>query len=154
MQEPYKLFDAEFKFMTIIWEHEPVNSTELVRMCAERLGWKKSTTYTVLRKLGERGIVRNEQAVVRSLIKREETLRHESEAVVEKAFGGSLPGFLTAFLGGKKLSRQQALELKQIIEQSTEDASRGSMDSPPVAETAVSASDRQHRPDSKAGEPS
>jgi len=94
-----------------------VNSTELVRLCLEKLGWKKSTTYTVLRKLCERGILRNEDAVVASLVKREEVQKYESETLIEKAFNGSLPQFLTAFLDGKKLTSKDAAALKTIIEQ-------------------------------------
>jgi len=115
--EQYKLFDAEHKFVSLIWENEPVNSTELVRLCLEKLGWKKSTTYTVLRKLCERGILRNEDAVVASLVKREEVQKYESETLIEKAFNGSLPQFLTAFLDGKRLTSKDAAALKTIIEQ-------------------------------------
>jgi len=115
--EQYKLFDAEHKFVSLIWENEPVNSTELVKLCLEKLGWKKSTTYTVLRKLCERGILKNEGAVVASLVKREEVQKYESETLIEKAFNGSLPQFLTAFLDGKKLTTKDAAALKIIIEQ-------------------------------------
>ena len=118
--EPYKLFDAEYRFMSIVWELEPVNSTQLCRVCQERLGWKKPTTYTVLRKLGDRRIVRNENAVVTALVKREQVQQYESQTLVERAFDGSLPGFLTAFLGKQKLSREEAEELKRIIEEATE----------------------------------
>lgn len=116
----YKLFDGEYRFMSIVWELEPVNSTQLCRVCQERLGWKKPTTYTVLRKLGERGLLRNEKAMVTALVKREQVQQYESQAVVERSFDGSLPGFLTAFLGAHKLSRQEAEELKRIIEEATE----------------------------------
>ncbi len=115
--EPYKLFDAEHKFVSLIWDNEPVNSTELVRLCNEKLGWKKSTTYTVLRKLCERGILKNEDAVVASLVKREEVQKYESETLIDKAFNGSLPQFLTAFLDGKRLTSKDAAALKTIIEQ-------------------------------------
>lgn len=115
--EKYKLFDAEHKFVSLIWENEPVNSTELVRLCLENLGWKKSTTYTVLRKLCERGILKNEDAVVTSLVKRGEVQKYESETLIEKAFNGSLPQFLSAFLDGKRLSSKEAEELKLIIEE-------------------------------------
>lgn len=114
--ERYRLFDAEYRFASIVWEHEPLNSTELVRLSAERLGWKKSTTYTVLRKLCERGILANSDAVVTAIVKREDVQRFESKALVERAFGGSLPGFLTAFLGDRKITLQEAEELKRIIE--------------------------------------
>ena len=115
--EQYKLFDAEHKFVSLIWENEPVNSTELVGLCLEKLGWKKSTTYTVLRKLCERGILKNEDAVVASLVKREAVQKYESETLIEKAFNGSLPQFLTAFLDGKRLTSKDAAALKTIIEQ-------------------------------------
>ena len=115
--EKYKLFDAEHKFVSLIWENEPVNSTELVWLCLENLGWKKSTTYTVLRKLCERGILKNKEAVVTSLVKREKVQKYESETLIEKAFNGSLPQFLTAFLDGKRLSSKEAEELKLIIEE-------------------------------------
>jgi predicted transcriptional regulator len=115
--EKYKLFDAEYKFVSIIWDKEPINSTELVKLCADILGWKKSTTYTVLKKLCERGILQNRDATVTSLVKREDVQRYESRAVLEKTFDGSLPKFLTAFLSGRKLSEQEAEELKRIIEE-------------------------------------
>lgn len=115
--EDYKLFDAEFKFVSLVWENEPINSTELVSLCLEKLGWKKSTTYTVLRKLCERGILSNQNAVVTSIIKREEAQKHESEALIEKTFAGSLPQFLTAFLDNRKLTVKEAEELKKIIEE-------------------------------------
>ncbi len=117
--EQYKLFDAEYKFVCLVWENEPVNSTELVRLSFDKLGWKKSTTYTVLRKLCERGILTNESAVVSTLVKREEVQKYESEALIQKSFGGSLPRFLTAFLGERKLSSKEAEELKKIIERAT-----------------------------------
>lgn len=115
--EKYKLFDAEYKFVSIIWDNEPINSTELVKLCADILGWKKSTTYTVLKKLCERGILQNRDATVTALVKREDVQRYESRAVLEKTFDGSLPKFLTAFLSGRKLSEQEAEELKRIIEE-------------------------------------
>ena len=86
--EKYKLFDAELKFMNIIWEREPIGSGDLVKVCNEKLGWKKSTTYTVLRKLCNRGILKNEKTIVTSIIKKEETQRYESHEVVDKSFGG------------------------------------------------------------------
>jgi len=117
--EQYKLFDAEYKFVSIIWEMEPINSTELVRLCTQRLGWKKSTTYTVLKKLCTRGILQNLDAIVTSLVKQEEIQRFESNTVVDKTFNGSLPMFLTAFLDNKKLTPNEAKELIRIIEEGT-----------------------------------
>jgi len=88
-----------------------------VRLCADKLGWKKSTTYTVLKKLCKRNILQNRDATVTALAKRQDVQRYESKAVLEKAFDGSLPRFLTAFLGDRKISKQEAEELKRIIEE-------------------------------------
>ncbi len=117
--DKYKLFDAEYKFASLIWENEPINSTELVKLSFDKLGWKKSTTYTVLRKLCERGILKNENATVTSLIKKEDAQQYESQAVIEKNFEGSLPQFLTAFFNGKNITEKEAKQLKQIIEEAT-----------------------------------
>lgn len=119
--EVIKLFDAEYKFMTLIWEREPINSTELARLCEEKLGWKKSTTYTILRKLRDRNILENENAVVTSKVKQSEIRKYESEALLDKVFDNSLPKFLTAFLGGRKLTEKEAEELRRIIDSSRED---------------------------------
>lgn len=117
--QQYKLFDAEYKFVSLVWENEPVNSTELVKLCLEKLGWKKSTTYTVLRKLCERDILDNTDAVVTSQVKREDVQKYESETLIDKTFNGSLPQFLSAFLNEKNLSAKEAEELKRIIERAT-----------------------------------
>ncbi|MGI6487836.1 MAG: BlaI/MecI/CopY family transcriptional regulator [Syntrophomonadaceae bacterium] len=115
----FKLFDAEYKFLDIIWELEPINSTELTKVCLRKLGWKKSTTYTMIRKLSERGFLKNENATVTALVKREQVQKYESEALLEKAFDNSLPAFLAAFLQDNKLSQQEAEELKEMIEEAT-----------------------------------
>ena len=115
--EALKLFDAEYKFMSIIWDNEPINSTKLSKITEEILGWKKSTTFNMIKKLSEKGLLLNENATVKSLIKREQVQKHESEAVIEKSFDGSLPAFLTAFLDNKKISEKEALELMRIIEE-------------------------------------
>ncbi len=114
--EEYKLFDAEYRFLDIVWDKEPVNSTELSLICLERLGWKKSTTYNMIRKLSERGFVKNENATVSAVIKREQVAKYEGEAVAEKYFGGSLPAFIAAFLDGKRISDEEAEELKRMID--------------------------------------
>ncbi|HHX23365.1 MAG: BlaI/MecI/CopY family transcriptional regulator [Tepidanaerobacteraceae bacterium] len=114
-----KLFDSEYKFMDIIWELEPINSTKLAKVCAEKLGWKKSTTYTMIRKLSEQGFLKNENATVTALIKREEVQKYESETILEDKFDGSLPVFLATFLQGKRLSREEAEELQKMIEEAT-----------------------------------
>lgn len=114
--DEYKLFDAEYRFMDIVWDREPLNSTELSRICLERLGWKKSTTYNMIRRLSERGFVKNENATVSAVLKREQAARYEGEAVAEKYYGGSLPAFIAAFLDGKKISDEEAEELKKMID--------------------------------------
>lgn len=111
-----KLFDAEFKFAEVVWENEPIGSGELAKLCEEKLGWKRTTTYTVLKKLISRGVLRNENAVVTSLITRDEVLRYESRAVMNKTFGGSLPTFIAAFLDGEKLTAQEAESIKRMID--------------------------------------
>ncbi|SCY94353.1 BlaI/MecI/CopY family transcriptional regulator [Alkaliphilus peptidifermentans] len=117
--EQYKLFDAEYRFANLVWENEPINSTELVKLSYEKLGWKKSTTYTVLRKLCDRGVLRNKEAIVTSIVKQKDAEKYESQTIVEKTFAGSLPRFLTAFLGEKKINKKEAEELKRIIEEAT-----------------------------------
>lgn len=115
--EECKLFESEYRFMDLVWDMEPVKSTELAKACYTELGWKKSTCYTVLKKLSDRGFIKNEQAVVTSLIGREEVQKYESEAVVRKNFNGSLPAFLTAFLKDRELSREEAEEIRKMIEE-------------------------------------
>ena len=114
METP-KIFDSELRFCEILWEHQPVKSSELVRLCAEKLGWKKSTTYTVIKRLTERGVVKTEDAVVTALVSRGEVQCAESRALVERNFRGSLPGFLSAFVGGRGLSTEEADELRRMI---------------------------------------
>lgn len=112
----YKLAEGEAKFAKLIWEKEPIPSPELVKLCEKEFNWKKSTTYTVLKKLCDRGIFRNEKAIVTSLISKEEFYSYRSRKFVEDSFGGSIPKFLTAFMGGKKLTAQQAEEIKDLID--------------------------------------
>lgn len=126
--ENYKLAQAEKKFAEMIWEREPVPSSELVRLCGEEMNWKKSTTYTVLKKLCQKGIFRNENAVVSAVIGREEFYSLQSRKYVEETFGGSLPRFLTAFCGGRKLSTGEVEEMKRFIEENTREDERGKRD--------------------------
>jgi len=116
-----KLFDAEYRLADIIWSREPINSTELVRISQEELGWKKSTTYTVLRKLCDKGIMLNNSARVSSIVKKEDVLREEGKEILRKGFADSLPKFLTAFLAERKLSPREAEELKKIIEEAIDE---------------------------------
>ena len=114
--EKYRLYDGEYKFMQVVWQHEPIGSTQLSKLCLEVLGWKKSTVYTVLRKLCDRGVVQNENSVVSALVRQEDVQQYESNTVMEKNFNGSLPAFVATFLKDKKLSEQEAEELKHMIE--------------------------------------
>ncbi|MGI6526154.1 MAG: BlaI/MecI/CopY family transcriptional regulator [Caldicoprobacterales bacterium] len=116
----YELTESEEKFANIIWQNEPIASGDLVKLSAKEMNWKKSTTYTVLKKLCEKGIFRNENAVVSSLITKDEYHAKQSIRFVEDTFGGSLPRFLTAFIGAKKLSKNQAEELKRLIDEHKE----------------------------------
>ena len=118
--EAKRLFDGELRFLSIIWEHEPVPSGELVRLCEAELGWKKSTTYTMLKRLADKGLLRNENAIVTSLVSRAEVQAAESESVVQQTFDGSLPGFLVAFLGGKTISNEEAEAIKRLIDEHRE----------------------------------
>ena len=111
-----KIFDSESKFACIVWEHEPVSTRDLVKYCAEQLEWKRTTTYTVLKRLCERGIFQNEDSMVTSLIPKEEIQHGESRQFVKRTFGGSLPGFIAAFLGNDTLSDEEAEALKAMID--------------------------------------
>ena len=110
-----KIFESEYRFCLILWEMEPVNSTVPVRACRERLGWSKATTYTVIRRLAERRVLRNENAVVTSLISKEEAQNAELDALVEERFEGSLPAFVAAFSRRGHLTDVQAHEILAMI---------------------------------------
>ena len=111
-----KIFESEDRFCEILWENEPVTSSELVRLCREKLEWKKSTTYTVIRRLSERGVIKSEDAIVTSLVSREDAQSAESTEIVERTFSGSLPSFIAAFTRKKNLSRQEIDEIQKIID--------------------------------------
>lgn len=113
-----KLGLIESRFADIIWENEPLASGKLVKLCAEELEWKKPTTYTVLRRLCDRGIFRNEGGVVSSIVSKEEYYAIQSEEFVNETFSGSLPAFLTAFTSRQKLSEEEIKELQDLIEKS------------------------------------
>lgn len=112
----YKLGEIEKKFAQIIWREEPLSSGELVKLCESELSWKKSTTYTVLKRLCERGLFINEKGMVRSLVSEKEFEANISEQFVEEVFSGSLPRFVAAFTNNRKLSEKEVEELKRIIE--------------------------------------
>lgn len=115
-----KLCDSDYRFMCVVWDHAPLGSGELVKLCQEELGWKKSTTYTIVRKMCEKGYIANENATITVLIPKEQAQMEESQYFVDRTFDGSLPGFVAAFLGGKKISREDARLLKKMIDEHKE----------------------------------
>ena len=119
MDNLLKLFDAEYKFMSIVWEHEPVNSTELTRICEKELGWKKPTTYSMIKKLCDRGIMQNEKAMVTTLIARDAVQKYEADAFMDKIFDGCMPSFITSFMRDKSLSEEEARNIKAMIDEVT-----------------------------------
>ena len=115
-----KLCESDYRFMTVIWDNEPLPSGKLVELCAEKLGWKKPTTYTTLKKLCDKGFAKNTNTIVSSVVPRERVQAYASEHFVEHTFEGSLPGFLASFLGGKTISEREAAELKRLIDEHSE----------------------------------
>ena len=119
--EELRLATVESRFADIIWTHEPVPSGELVKLCEKELGWKKPTTYPVLRKLCERGLFQNHDGVVTSLVSKEVFLSAQSHRLIDEAFNHSLPAFLASFMGGRTISAKEADELKALIDQYREE---------------------------------
>lgn len=116
METP-KIFESEYRFACIVWDKEPVSVKELISLCSEQLEWKRTTTYTVLKRLCERGILANENGVVTSLYSKEEIQYSESRQFLDKTFEGSLPSFMAAFLKGKKVSDKEIKELRQMLDE-------------------------------------
>lgn len=112
-----KIFDSEYRFATIVWDHEPLSTRELVELCRQQLDWKRTTTYTVLRRLCDRGVMRMEDSTVTSLIPRQQVQHHESREFVQRTFRGSLPQFVAAFLGDGSITPQEAEEIHRLIDQ-------------------------------------
>ena len=115
METP-KVFESEYRFCLILWEHEPVKSSELVNLCKEQLGWKPTTTYTVIKRLSERGVLKNENTVVSSLVSKDEVQASEINEMVEKTFEGSLPAFIAAFTKHQKISEKEIDEVQRMID--------------------------------------
>ena len=111
-----KVFESEYRFCLILWEHEPVKSSELVALCREKLGWKPTTTYTVIKRLSERGVLKNENTIVTSLVSKDEVQAAEIDELVEKTFEGSLPAFIAAFTRHRLLTREEADEVQEMID--------------------------------------
>ena len=115
METP-KIFESEYRFCLLLWEREPVNSTKLVAVCKEELGWSKATTYTVIRRLAERGVLKNENTMVTSLISKEEAQASRLTEMVDETFEGSIPAFIAAFSRSKKLSKADVDQLQALID--------------------------------------
>jgi len=120
METP-KVFESEYRFCLLLWEHEPIRSTELVKLCAEELGWKKATTYTVIKRLAERGILKNENTIVTSLVSKSEVQSAEIDELVERTFEGSVPAFVAAFTKRKDLGKDELAKIREMLDSYTED---------------------------------
>lgn len=116
MMETPKVFESEYRFCLILWEHEPIKSGELVHLCRQKLGWKPTTTYTVIKRLSERGVVKSENSVVSALVSKDEVQAAEINEMVEKTFEGSLPAFIAAFTKHQKISDQELDALQTMID--------------------------------------
>ena len=115
METP-KVFESEYRFCLILWEHEPIKSSDLVNLCKEQLGWKSSTTYTVIKRLSERGVLKNENTIVSALVTKDEVQAAEIDELVEKKFEGSLPAFIAAFTKHQKISEEEIDEVQRMID--------------------------------------
>ena len=111
-----KIHEGEYRFCLIMWEYEPVTAVELVKLCQEQLGWKKSTTYTVIKRLGERGVLENNNGTITSLVSKDEAQAYEIGELVEKKFEGSLPAFVAAFTKHQKISEEELDEVQRMID--------------------------------------
>lgn len=111
-----KVFESEYRFCLLLWEKEPIKSTELAKVCEKQLGWKKATTYTVIKRLSERGVLKNENAVVTSLVSKEEVQQAQMDELLERTFEGSMPAFIAAFAKHQKLSQEEVQKLKDMID--------------------------------------
>ena len=111
-----KIFESEYRFCLILWEREPVTTSELVKLCQEQLGWKRTTTYTVIKRLGERGILKNEEGLVTSLVSKEAAQAREINELVEEKFQGSLPAFIAAFTKRQDISNEELDEVQRMID--------------------------------------
>ena len=117
-----KVFESEYRLCLILWEHEPIKSSELVQLCREQLGWKPTTTYTVIKRLSERRVLKNENTIVTSLVSKDQVQAAELDELVEKTFEGSLPAFVAAFTKHRKLSAKEVDEVQAMIDRFREEA--------------------------------
>lgn len=124
METP-KIYESEYRFCLILWAHEPVKSKELVRLCKEQLGWKSTTTYTVIKRLSERGVLKNENTVVTSLVSKDAVQAAELDEFVEKTFEGSLPAFVAAFTKHKDITKDEIDAVQAMIDRYRKEADHG-----------------------------
>ena len=115
-----KVFESEYKFCLILWENEPIKQSELAKICKERLEWSRTTTYTVIKRLCERGVIATENSIVKSLVTKDEIQMSELDEILEKRFEGSLPAFIAAFGKRQKLSEKEISEIRAIIDRGGE----------------------------------
>ena len=116
MMNTPKIFESEYRFCLIMWEHEPVTASELVKLCQEQLDWKRTTTYTVIKRLSERGVLKNENGTVTALVSKEEAQAREINELVEEKFQGSLPAFVAAFTKRQDISNEELDEVQRMID--------------------------------------
>ncbi|MGI6579192.1 MAG: BlaI/MecI/CopY family transcriptional regulator [Saccharofermentanales bacterium] len=119
-----KIHESEYRFCLIMWEHEPVATVEIVQLCQEQLGWKRSTTYTVIKRLGERGVLKNENSIITSLVSKAEAQASEIDELIEKKFENSLPAFIAAFTKNQDMSDQELDEVQRMIDRIREGGSQ------------------------------
>lgn len=115
METP-KIFESEYRFCLILWEHEPIGSGELVKLCREELGWKPTTTYTVIKRLSQRGVLKNENSVVTSLVSKDQAQASEIDELVEKRFEGSMPAFIAAFTKHRRMTESEINDIRKMID--------------------------------------
>ena len=111
-----KIHEGEYRFCLIMWEHEPVTAAELVKLCQEQLGWKRTTTYTVIKRLGEKGVLQNDNSTITSLVSKDAVQAYEIGELVEKTFEGSLPAFVAAFTKHQNISEEELDEVQRMID--------------------------------------
>ena len=116
MMDTPKIFESEYRFCLIMWDHEPVTASELVKLCQEQLDWKRPTTYTVIKRLSERGVLKNENGTITALVSKEEAQAREINELVEEKFQGSLPAFVAAFTKRQDISNEELDEVQRMID--------------------------------------
>ena len=116
----FKLSESEYRLMDILWENEPISAMELAAICLEKYDWKKSTVYTMLKRMGDKGLLLFENKIVESLVEKEQVNKSEGDALLQKGYGGSIPDFFAAFLQDRKLTKEEARRIQKMIEEAME----------------------------------